>query len=79
VRFTQNTVDDIKPRLNRGASRLVFVSNRDGNPEIYAANVDGSDIHRMTDSITEDTDPAWSPDSSKIAFASSRDGQRRFT
>lgn len=75
VRFTQNTVDDIKPRLNRGASRLVFVSNRDGNPEIYAANVDGSDIRRMTDSITEDTDPAWSPDSSKIAFASSRDGQ----
>ena len=48
--------------------RVVFVSNRDGNQEIYSANADGSDPRRLTTNLVADTEPAYSPDGSKIAF-----------
>jgi Tol biopolymer transport system component len=53
---------------------LVFVSDRDGNPEIYSCNDDGSNIHRLTNDAGTDDQPAWSPDGSQVAFVSNRSG-----
>jgi PGF-pre-PGF domain-containing protein len=52
--------------------RIVFSSERDGNPEIYVMNPDGSGQTRLTDNVAGDLDPSWSPDGSRIAFASYR-------
>jgi dipeptidyl aminopeptidase/acylaminoacyl peptidase len=60
--------------INRPADRIAFVSERDGNPEIYSMNPDGTDLTRLTDSSARDVDPAWSPDQAKIVFASTRAG-----
>ncbi len=54
--------------------RIVFDSDRDGNPEIYAMYPDGSNPQRLTDSKGSDEFPAWSPDRKQIAFASDREG-----
>jgi TolB protein len=40
---------------------LVFVSNRDGNREIYVMNGDGSGLKRLTDNPTFDGNPTWAP------------------
>jgi Tol biopolymer transport system component len=48
--------------------RIAFVSNRDGNPEIYTMNADGSAPTRLTDHPEVDAHPAWSPDGTRIAF-----------
>ncbi len=48
--------------------RIVFVSNRDGNSEIYSINHSGGDLRRLTYDPEEDFDPAVSPDGSKVAF-----------
>ena len=54
--------------------KIVFVSNRDGNAEIYSCNVDGPNIQRLTYNAGIDEQPAWSPDGSRIAFISDRTG-----
>ena len=53
-----------------GPERIVFVSYRDDDAEIYAMNVDGSDVQRLTDHPGEDWHPCWSPDGQRIVFQS---------
>lgn len=62
-----------EPEQNMG-SKIAFVSNRDGNAEIYVMDADGSNMRRLTHNPGYDGAPTWSPDGTRIAFASSRDG-----
>ena len=62
-------------RSNSGAkhsyrSKIAFISERDGNTEIYTMNPDGTDQRRLTYSPALDLLPSWSPDGRKIAFPS---------
>ena len=56
--------------------RIVFVSRRDGNREIYVMNGDGSGQQRLTNHGANDRAPAWSPNCQRIAFTTDRDGNR---
>jgi TolB protein len=53
--------------------KLAFMSERDGNAEIYVMNADGSGQTRLTNDPGFDADPTFSPDG-RIAFNSTRDG-----
>jgi Tol biopolymer transport system component len=52
--------------------KIAFVSDRDGNPEIYVMNADGTNQTRLTYSSGRDDPFSWSPDGSKICFVSER-------
>jgi len=54
--------------------KIAFTSYRDGSPEVYVMNADGTDPRNLTNHPAWDLDPAWSPDGSRIAFTSDRDG-----
>jgi Tol biopolymer transport system component len=52
---------------------IAFVSERDGNAEIYVINPDGSGLRNLTQHPASDTLPKWSPDGTRVAFLSDRD------
>jgi eukaryotic-like serine/threonine-protein kinase len=60
------------PLPGQSQGKIVFVSNRDGNNEIYVMEADGSRQTRLTKSPGDDWSPAWSPDGERIAFTSTR-------
>ncbi|HKO95920.1 MAG TPA: S8 family serine peptidase [Pyrinomonadaceae bacterium] len=69
-----NSTGDSRPRYSANGAKIVFQSTRDGQPEIYVMNSDGSGQTRLTNNPAWDTAPAWSPDGTKILFTSLRDG-----
>lgn len=62
------------PVFPSSPGQIAFVSNRDGNDEIYMMNNDGSRVRRLTNNPAHDGHPTGSPDGKKIAFVSDRDG-----
>ncbi len=54
------------------STKIAFVSNRDGNDEIYMMDYDGANPTRITFNKIKDYMPAWSPDQRTIAFTSYR-------
>src|SRR5918994_1885897 len=63
------------PATAAADDRIAFVNTYGGNAEIFAANLDGSDLQYLAESPGADTSPAWSPDGSRIAFVSDRSGR----
>ena len=73
-RVSTSDAVEFLPVLSPDATRLAFVSQQDGNAEIYVSNADGSGATRVTSHPATDVTGAWSPDSRRLAFASDRDG-----
>lgn len=53
--------------------QLAYYAGRDGNYEIYLADVGRTLVANLTNNPGEDTRPSWSPDGKQIVFYSQRD------
>ena len=63
---------DAEATVSPKGDKIVFTSLRNGDPEIYTMNLDGSDQTRLTFETGYDGGPFFSPDGSKIVFRASR-------
>jgi hypothetical protein len=68
------TIPLIQPQTPalKANGKIAFTSDRDGNPEIYVTNGDGTEQVRLTNNPGMDDSPAWSPDGRRIAFLSQK-------
>ena len=62
------------PAWSPDGTKLAFMSNRDGNPEIYIVNRDGTNLRRITNHPNADVTPTWAPSGKQLAFTSDRTG-----
>ena len=70
-----NTTDhNFLPAFSPDGSQVAFMSNRDGNPDLYVVNADGTGMRRLTNHPMIDTSPTWSPNGQQVAFTSDRTG-----
>lgn len=62
------------PAVSPDNTKIAFVSQRDGNREIYVMNLNGTNVIRLTNNSAWDIHPAWSHDGTRLAFVSNRGG-----
>lgn len=73
--LTNNPGVDRYPRVSPDGSKVIFQSNRDGNPELYVMRRNGQTVNRLTNSSTAtEQAPTWSPDGSEIVYVSNAEG-----
>ncbi|MFI5312124.1 MAG: TolB family protein [Gemmatimonadales bacterium] len=61
------------PDVAPDSKRIVFVSDRDGNNQLYVINVDGTGEKRITDSKDDDKfPPRWLADNARVVFGARR-------
>lgn len=74
--FEYNGFSGYEPISSPDRTRIAYVSNQEGNLEIYTMNFDGTGITRLTNNSNsvsnDDISPDWSPDGSEIVFVSNR-------
>jgi Tol biopolymer transport system component len=58
---------------NSALQKLLFVSNQDGDREIYTVEFNGGSLRQLTFNSRDDYEASWSPDGDKIVFTSNRD------
>lgn len=70
--FAETKHNDNFPDWSADNKWIAFVSDRDGNEEIYMARSDGSELKRITSDAERDIHPYFSPDGKYLLFNSTR-------
>ncbi len=63
-----------EPTFSPDGQTIAYVSDRDGNFEIYLQQISGGPALNLTRDSAADVQPAFSPDGREIAFVSNRSG-----
>ncbi|HJZ66404.1 MAG TPA: S9 family peptidase [Candidatus Acidoferrum sp.] len=66
--LTTGTYSDSSPRWSPDGTRITFVSDRDGKPQLYIRWMDSGQIAKLTDLDNSPTGISWSPDGKEIVF-----------
>jgi len=58
------------PSFSPDGNQLVFVSDFDGDDELWLIDLQRENVTQLTDNDSQERDPDWSPDGTRIVYAS---------
>jgi uncharacterized protein YjdB len=76
-KIMEDTATATAPAFSPDGSRIAFTSTRDGQPEIYLMDADGTNVGRLTNSPGLDDDASFTADGQAVVFHSNRTGHRQ--
>lgn len=65
---------DCYPSFSPDGTQIVYMSERDGNRDLFIMDLEGNDVRQLTDSPAYDYEPNWAPDGEHIAYVSRSSG-----
>lgn len=68
--LTQGSFHDASPRWSPDGTRVAYISNRSGKPQIYVRWVESAEDAKITDLENAPSSIEWSPDSKWIGYVS---------
>jgi Tol biopolymer transport system component len=74
--LTNSSADEWDAAWSPGGTgtEIAFVSNRDGNAELYTHNLVTGNERRLTTTAADEAGPSWSPDGRQLVFTRSVNG-----
>ncbi|MFM8705133.1 MAG: biopolymer transporter Tol [Planctomycetia bacterium] len=72
VRLTHERGYDAECSFSPDGKQILFVSDRDGDPDIYVMDADGGNVRQLTNEPGYDGGPFFSPDGRFIAYRTDR-------
>lgn len=77
IQLTDAPSMDASPTWDPGGRRVAFISDRDGLPDVFAANLDDPNeryLNLTRTPLVAEADPAFSPDGASIAYSGRGNG-----
>jgi TolB protein len=74
-RLTDGNGINTEPSWNPNGTQLAFTSDREGGPQVYLMQDDGSNLRRLTGEGLYNASPAWSPNGAMVAYVSRFEGK----
>src|SRR5215469_14332703 len=73
--LTNGNYSDSSPRWSPDGTRIAYISDRNGKPQIYVRWMDTGQTAKLTNLVNAPTGLEWSPDGKLISFASFVDSE----
>jgi TolB protein len=74
-RLTDSTGINTEPSWNPNGTQLAFTSDREGGPQVFLMQDDGSNLRKLTTEGLYNASPAWSPNGAMVAYVSRFEGK----
>ena len=74
-RLTDGNGINTEPTWNPNGNQLAFTSDREGGPQVFLMQEDGSNPRRLTSEGLYNASPAWSPNGAMLAYVSRFEGK----
>jgi TolB protein len=74
-RLTDSNGINTEPSWNPNGNQIAFTSDREGGPQVFLMQDDGSNLRRLTSEGLYNASPAWSPNGAMIAYVSRFEGK----